>query len=575
MKRERKIAIFLDFDNIKLGLDINQTNFSVKKIVNYLNQKGQIVMSKAYGDWDKMANVSKDELEKNKEIKENEFRELNKIKDQKSRNRKKHEIKTKFRKSLDRVRLRKTKQIRKIKKDLVEYGFDILDMPSRISGKNFSDIQLVVDCLEMSILNKSINTIAIISGDSDMTPLIKKIRYYGLEVIVIGVEDAMSKLFATASDIFRYYKVLDLKTVSPNEMTSSPYLVLCKVVSLCQKVYGSNTLDKSKLEQRFNIFYNNSEGKDLSFSELLFISKKQELIEYEEDTDKNKIKIIKDSSLLLPPLSIFQYEIDYTNIEETTEYLELPQEKKETLLEDDDALFDFFKELIQDFISYALFTDSTITFVVNKFFSPKKPDKNDEKYIKVYNMIKKSVETLKKNKIIEYSDAEKVFIPYQSDKYARKFTLNRDLERLKKVVVNTNQEKEELNQKIKLYESMSDTYEKLIEAIKLIDYSTDTDKAVSLLKEVIETPYYTKTAKIYLAKVYIKTGSFENAINVCSELVAEGIKYPILFNILGIAYVKIKDYKHALENFEESLNLYDNQPKIVQYVEGIHQLSYL
>ncbi len=575
MKRERKIAIFLDFDNIKLGLDINQTHFSVKKIVHYLNLKGQVVLSKAYGDWDKMANVSKDELEDKKEIKESEFKELSKIKDQKSRNHKKHQIKTKFKKSLDKLRLKKTKQVRKIKKELVEYGFDIVDMPSRISGKNFSDIQLVVDCLETSIINKSINTIAIISGDSDMTPLIKKIRYYGLEVIVIGVEESMSKMFATTSDIFRFYKFLDLKLVSPNEMTNSPYLVLCKVVSLCRKVFGSSIIDKNKLVNRFNIFFNNTDNKDLSFSELLYISKKQELIDYEEDTDKNKIKIISDSSNLLPPLSVFQYEINYTEINETAEYIMLSEERKAELLKDEDKLFDFFTELIQDFISYALFTDSTITYVVNSLFYPNKPDKSDEEYIRVNDCLKKALMTLNRNKIIEYSEDEKIYIPYQSDKYARKFTFKREIERLKKSITNTNKEKSELTQKIKAYEQMSETYGKLIEAIKLIDYSTDIEQAVSLLNEVIETPYYKKTAKIYLAKIYIKTGNFERAIDICSELVKDGIKYPILFNILGIAYAKLKDYKNALENFEESLSLYDNQPKIIQYVKGINQLSYL
>ena len=147
----RRIALLLDYENIVLGLPKNQ-RFNPKAILGRLLDSGKVVIKRAYADWGR--------FEK------------------------------------DKVRLH-------------ELGFDLLEIPRRgMTGKNSADIKMVVDALELSFEKPHIDSFALVTGDSDFTPLVAKLRESDKHVIGIGVKDSASKLLVMSCDEFIYYDEL-------------------------------------------------------------------------------------------------------------------------------------------------------------------------------------------------------------------------------------------------------------------------------------------------------------------------------------------------------------------------------
>jgi hypothetical protein len=99
---------------------------------------------------------------------------------------------------------------------LHELGIELMEIPERgVTGKNSADIKLVVDAMELSYAKDHIDTFVIVSGDSDFTPLVGKLKENGKTVIGLGMKDSTSELLATNCDEFIYYEDLGVAKGAP------------------------------------------------------------------------------------------------------------------------------------------------------------------------------------------------------------------------------------------------------------------------------------------------------------------------------------------------------------------------
>jgi uncharacterized protein (TIGR00288 family) len=153
------MAVYLDLENIALGaLDAHYPTFSIKKVLERLLLKGHIVVKKAYCDFDRY---------------------------------------------------------KSFKRDLHEAAFELIEIPHlRQSGKNSADIRMVVDALDLCYTKGHVDTFVIISGDSDFSPLVSKLRENAKKVIGVGVKNSTSDLFIGNCDEFIYYD--DLVRAEPS-----------------------------------------------------------------------------------------------------------------------------------------------------------------------------------------------------------------------------------------------------------------------------------------------------------------------------------------------------------------------
>src|SRR6201747_917917 len=144
------MAVFLDLENIALGArDAKYPSFDVRKVLERLLLKGHIVVKKAYCDFDRYKDF---------------------------------------------------------KRGLHEASFELIEIPHvRQLGKNSADIRLVVDALDLCYTKAHVDTFVILSGDSDFSPLVSKLRENNKYVIGIGVKDSTSDLLSANCDEFIFY----------------------------------------------------------------------------------------------------------------------------------------------------------------------------------------------------------------------------------------------------------------------------------------------------------------------------------------------------------------------------------
>jgi len=146
-------AVFCDFENVAIGLkEGNYPDFKIRPILERLLLKGSIVVKKAYCDWDRY---------------------------------------------------------KEFKRDMHEAAFELIEIPHvRQSGKNSADIRMVVDALDLCYTKTHIDAFVIISGDSDFSPLVSKLKENGKSVIGIGVRGSASSLLIANCDEFIFYEDL-------------------------------------------------------------------------------------------------------------------------------------------------------------------------------------------------------------------------------------------------------------------------------------------------------------------------------------------------------------------------------
>ncbi len=144
------MALYCDFENVALGArDAKYARFDIGKILERLLLKGNIVVKKAYCDWDRYKDF---------------------------------------------------------KGAMHEAAFELIEIPHvRMSGKNSADIRMVVDALDLCYTKSHVDTFVIISGDSDFSPLVSKLRENNKTVIGVGIKSSSSDLLISNCDEFIYY----------------------------------------------------------------------------------------------------------------------------------------------------------------------------------------------------------------------------------------------------------------------------------------------------------------------------------------------------------------------------------
>ena len=160
MNGDGNLALFCDFENIALGVrDANIATFDVGLVIERLLLKGSIVAKKAYCDWERY---------------------------------------------------------KSFKPAMHEAAFELIEIPhTRQTGKNSADIRMVVDALDLCYTKEHIDTFVIISGDSDFSPLVSKLRENAKSVIGVGVKSSTSDLLMNNCDEFIFYDDL-VATGKPN-----------------------------------------------------------------------------------------------------------------------------------------------------------------------------------------------------------------------------------------------------------------------------------------------------------------------------------------------------------------------
>ncbi|MCF7974759.1 MAG: NYN domain-containing protein, partial [Phycisphaerae bacterium] len=146
----KNMAVFCDFENVALGVrDADYAKFDIAKVLERLLLKGNIVVKKAYSDW---------------------------------------------------------ARYKEFKAAMHEASFELIEIPHlRLSGKNSADIRMVVDALDLCYTKAHVDTFVIISGDSDFSPLVSKLRENNKTVIGVGVKNSTSDLLIANCDEFISY----------------------------------------------------------------------------------------------------------------------------------------------------------------------------------------------------------------------------------------------------------------------------------------------------------------------------------------------------------------------------------
>ncbi len=147
---EASLAVFCDFENVALGVrEAKYAQFDMEKVLERLLAKGSIVVKKAYCDWDRY---------------------------------------------------------KEFKVTMHAASFELIEIPHlRQSGKNSADIRMVVDALDLCYTKSHVDTFVIVSGDSDFSPLVSKLRENNKTVIGVGVKNSSSDLLIKNCDEFIYY----------------------------------------------------------------------------------------------------------------------------------------------------------------------------------------------------------------------------------------------------------------------------------------------------------------------------------------------------------------------------------
>jgi uncharacterized LabA/DUF88 family protein len=150
LNETRNLAVFCDFENIALGVrDAKYERFDIGRVLEKLLLKGSIVVKKAYCDWDRY---------------------------------------------------------KEFKTGMHAAAFELIEIPHRgQSGKNSADIRMVVDALDLCYTKGHVDTFVVVSGDSDFSPLVSKLRENAKTVIGVGVKNSTSDLLIANCDEFIYY----------------------------------------------------------------------------------------------------------------------------------------------------------------------------------------------------------------------------------------------------------------------------------------------------------------------------------------------------------------------------------
>jgi len=240
------IAVFIDFDNVAIGAREAGVPFKVGPLLERVLEEGRVVFKRVYADWTG------------------------------------HD---------------------KQKRSMHEAGFELIDIPARgWSGKNAADIRMVVDALDLCHDDPRIDTFVVVTGDSDFTPLVSRLRAHHRRVIGIGVQHTASNLLIDACDTFVFYdELLTRKQTKAPGREGDASQALAWVVDTVSALEEDRdpplqgSMVKQTLKRKRPGFSERRYG-FRSFSHLLEEAARQDLLQIEEDTKGGGYRITASGS---------------------------------------------------------------------------------------------------------------------------------------------------------------------------------------------------------------------------------------------------------------------------------------
>jgi uncharacterized protein (TIGR00288 family) len=253
---ERSLAIFIDFENLALGFQGRRDRFEIGRVLERLVEKGKIVAKKAYADWSRFSLYTA---------------------------------------------------------PLHEAAIELVEIPRRgQTGKNSADIRLCVDAMDLAYSKEHIDTFVVVSGDSDFSPLVSKLKELGKHVIGLGMQESTSDLLRDNCDEFIYYEDLgQTREMSPAINPHLPEtkrkafaLLLESLLALRREnkevLWSSMIKDTMKRKKpSFNEAYHGYR----TFSELLEDAQKEGLLELETDPRSGTYVVTRFGSEQKPSLT--------------------------------------------------------------------------------------------------------------------------------------------------------------------------------------------------------------------------------------------------------------------------------
>ncbi len=236
--RDSNLALFIDFDNVAIGARESRQRFDVRLLLQRVLEKGKVVVKRAYADW----HYYKEHMT-----------------------------------------------------PLHEAAIELIEVPSpKLSGKNSADIRLVVDAIDLCYAKSHIDTFVIVSGDSDFSPLVSKLRENDKRVIGIGVRSSSSHLLIANCDEFIFYddiyntavtKLTEKVSSVPQDLRQLFDFLLQTTQSLLQESRGVlySSLIKDTMKRKQPEFNETNYGY-ATFGELLEDARDRGLIEVERDS---------------------------------------------------------------------------------------------------------------------------------------------------------------------------------------------------------------------------------------------------------------------------------------------------
>jgi len=243
---EHTLAVFIDFENLALGFKGKRDKrFEIRKVLERLVEKGKLIVKKAYADW---ADYSE------------------------------------------------------YKKPLHEAAIELIEIPKRaMTGKNSADIRLCVDALDLCYSKEHIDTFVIVSGDSDFSPLVSKLKENGKRVIGLGMKESSSNLLVDNCDEFIYYEDLErplgippkIEQDLPEKKKEAFQLLVDSVVALVRE--NKEVLWSSMVKEtikRKKPSFNESYHGYRTFSDLLEDAEKEGIIQLRTDARSGTYVIV-------------------------------------------------------------------------------------------------------------------------------------------------------------------------------------------------------------------------------------------------------------------------------------------
>jgi len=243
---EHTLAVFIDFENLALGFKGKKDKrFEIHKVLERLVEKGKVIVKKAYSDWIDYAEY---------------------------------------------------------KRPLHEAAIELIEIPKRsMSGKNSADIRLCVDALDLCYSKEHIDTFVIVSGDSDFSPLVSKLKENGKRVIGLGMKESSSNLLIDNCDEFIYYEDLErpigtppkIEQDLPEKKREAFQLLVDSVVALVRenKEVLWSSLVKETMKRKKPSFNESYHGYR-TFSDLLEDAEKEGILRLRTDTRSGTYVIV-------------------------------------------------------------------------------------------------------------------------------------------------------------------------------------------------------------------------------------------------------------------------------------------